>query len=68
MSEDIAPRCYKTCGAFKLLRWVGKCNFIGVCTLGHLPTNPRCEFWQSDGYSIDPLLRDGDSLLLFPKE
>lgn len=65
--DDIAPRCYQTCGNFKLLRWCGKTDFVGVCTEGHTPNNPHCEFWKTDGYSIDPLTRDGDELLLFPK-
>lgn len=65
--DDISPRCYQSCGAFKLLRWCGKCDFVGVCTDGHNPNNSKCEFWRTDGYSIDPLLREGNELLLFSK-
>lgn len=66
--DDITPRCYQTCGAFKLVRWCGKTDFVGVCTEGHMPNDPHCEFWQSDGFSIDPNIRNGNELLLFPKQ
>lgn len=66
--DDIAPRCYQTCGNFKLLRWCGRADFEGVCTEGHMPNDPQCEFWKSDGFSIDPNLREGDELLLFAKQ
>lgn len=64
--DDFFPRCYQTCGAFKLLRWCAKVDFIGVCTDNHIPS-AVCEYWRTDGYSVDPLLRDGNELLLFPK-
>lgn len=66
--NDIPPRCYQTCGNFKLLRWVGLTEMEGCCTEGHTPNNPACKFWESDGHSIDPLTRDGNQLLLFPKD
>lgn len=65
--DDIVPRCYQTCGNFKLVRWCGKTDFVGVCTEGHMMTDPNCLFWISDGYSIDPLKREGNELLLFNK-
>ena len=65
--DDIAQRCYQTCGAFKLVRWCGKTDFVGVCTDGHTPNDTHCEFWKSDGFSIDPNIRNGNELLLFPK-
>ena len=65
--DDIAPRCYQTCGAFKLVRWCGKTDFVGVCTEGHTPNDTHCEFWKSDGFSIDPNIRNGNELLLFSK-
>ena len=66
--DDIAPRCYQTCGVFKLVRWCGKTDFVGVCTEGHMLNDTQCEFWQSDGISIDPNLRKGNEMLLFPNQ
>ena len=66
--DDVAQRCYQTCGAFKLVRWCGKTDFVGVCTEGHTPNDTHCEFWKSDGFSIDPNIRNGNELLLFPKQ
>ena len=65
--DDIAERCYQTCGKFKLLAWLGNANFEGCCTGGYLPTNPYCVNWESDGIHVDPLIKDGEQLLLFPK-
>ncbi len=66
--DDIAPRCYQTCRNFKLLRWCGNTDFIGVCIEGHIPNNPHCEFWKTDSLSIDPNLKEDNQLLLFPKQ
>ena len=66
--DDISKRCYQTCGKFKLLTWLSKDDFEGCCTGGDNPTNPYCENGESDGLSVDPLLRDGTELLLFPNK
>ena len=47
---------------------MGRDNFEGCCTGGHLPNNPYCENWESDGLNVDPLLKDGAELLLFPNK
>lgn len=63
--DDIASRCYGSCGNFKLIRWLGRCDFMGVCMEGHDLRDDHCQFWKTDGLAKDPLLKDGNQLRLF---